>query len=437
LAIREIATGQCSLQDVFVAGFEEYAAGRQLHPRELNAARCISHCYTPALGMHLQYCEQGDYEHLQYHACRHRSCPKCGAYSRPSWIDSQLRQLLPCAHFHVIFTIPHSLLQLWEFNRRWFIGALFDCARLSLLELTADRRHLGATPGLLMSLHTWGRDLARHPHLHCLVSAGGVDATGQWKACRPGQLVPFKPLHNLFRGKLLARLRQALDDKRLNLPAWLSEGDCRTQLRRLYARQWNVRIEPQYEHGRGLALYLARYAKGGPIPQDRELRMDGDVVQMPYTDHRDHKTKLLQLKRGEFIERILWHAPPRGVHTVRQAGLYSSPHRKHHAAALAALTASAPNAAWPRPTKPTEPTPASAACPSCGRPLLRLLLARPQLRRDFAQACQRGNSIRRTSTDAMSTGPPPQPRRAGSNQHASRITRCPTSRSSRHPTVGH
>jgi hypothetical protein len=291
-------TDTCTLQDVFAAGFEEYAARRELHPRELNAARCISQCYTAALGMHVQYCEQGDYEQLQYHACRHRSCPKCGAYSRQAWIDAQMRRLLPCAHFHVIFTIPHSLLQLWEHNRRWFIGALFDAARSSLLELSADPRHLGALPGLTMALHTWGRDLSRHPHLHCLVTAGGVDEQGQWKACSKGQLVPFKPLHNLFRGKLLSTVRQALRNGHLVLPAWLSAADAHKQLRALYGKRWNVRIEQQYEHGAGLTLYLARYAKGGPLPQERQLRMHDGQVLMPYSDHRDNKSKTLRLRTG-------------------------------------------------------------------------------------------------------------------------------------------
>jgi Putative transposase/Transposase zinc-binding domain len=380
-----------------------------LHPREINAARCISQCYTPALGMHVQYCERGDYEHLQYHACRHRSCPKCGEHSRQAWIDVQLARLLPCAHFHVIFTLPHSLLQLWEHNRRWFIGALFDCARGSLLKLTADPKHLGATPGLMMSLHTWGRDLSRHPHLHCLVTAGGVDEQGQWKSTPPGQLVPYGALHNLFRGKMLAQLRGALGARRLVLPAWLSESDCAGQMRSLYAKRWNVRVEPQYEHGAGLTLYLARYAKGGPLPQGRALRMQDGQVLLQYTDHRDKKHKTLRLSTPKFIERVLWHAPPRGVHTTRHAGLYSTPYREQHALAVQELNCSVQTIKWPRPpSQPRVTTQASSSiCPQCGWPLQRLLLKRPALRRSFpARRAEREISILSRPTPAFATGPP-------------------------------
>lgn len=409
-----------------------------MHPRESNAARCISQCYTAALGAHLQYCEQGDYEHLQYHACRHRSCPKCGVYSRRAWVDAQLARLLPCAHFHVIFTVPHSLLQLWEANRRWFIGALFDSARCSLLELTTDAKRLGATPGMMMTLHTWGRDLSRHPHLHCLVTAGGVDAQGKWKPCKPGQLVPFKPLHNLFRGKMLARLRHALAQGSLALPEWMKPGDADKHLRSLYGKRWNVRIEPQYEHGTGLTLYLARYAKGGPLPQERALRMRDGQVLMPYTDHRDNKAKTLRLETTKFIQRVLWHAPPRGVHTTRHAGLYSTPYRGQHAQVSAALAASARPIQWPRPTPAPTSTPqaraatpgANTPCPKCGAALQRVLFQRPALRCSFKAQRGRGISIPRQANAPLATGPPDAPGQSTTKTPATSQQRCPTSRSS-------
>ena len=395
----------CTLQDIFLRGFDQYAAGRELHSREITAARCISHCYTAALGLHLQVCDSGHLARIHYHACRHRSCPKCGAYSRQAWIDAQFNRLLPCPHFHVIFTLPHSLLELWALNRSWFIGVLFDCGRTSLLELLADPRHLGATPGLMMSLHTWGRDLCRHPHLHCLVSAGGIDPQGHWRPSKPNQLVPFEALHRLYRGKLLATLRHALALGALQLPSWMSQRACTQQLRGLYAKHWNVRIEPQYPHGRGLTLYLARYAKGGPIPNEHLLRMHDGRVQLDYTSHRDARPKTLTLDLPQFIARTLWHAPPKGVHTTRHSGLYSTPYRKQHARALTALNTTALPSPWPRPALPSA-TPlksAQATCAQCGAPLHRWLLRRPTLRRSFGQAAF---SIDPGQLRPRSTGPP-------------------------------
>lgn len=423
-----------SVQEVFVRGFEEYARGRELHPRELEAARCISQCYTSALGAHIQTCPQGDYEHLQYHACRHRSCPRCSRDAQRSWVESELKRVLPCPHAHVIFTLPHRLLPLWEFNRAWFIGVLFDSARQSLLELMRDPKRLGATPGIVMNLHTWGRDLSHHPHVHCLVSAGGVDEQGKWRASKGRWVVPWKPLLKLYQGKVLAALIDALQTSRLRVPPWTSEQQWREDLGRQYQEDWSVKVCPVYEHGRGVMLYLARYAKGGPLCR-KLLQTDGQDVRMRYQDHRSGKRRWLQLSSGQFIARVLWHAPPRGVHTTRHAGLYSTPWREQHAKAAAELTS--------RPTSPTAatacttaPTPNAAApgkrCPQCGGPLFRLLVLRAQSRRLWRPRGERANSISSPTGAAAATGPPFQGHslRARNANTASTSQRCPTNRSS-------
>jgi Putative transposase/Transposase zinc-binding domain len=420
----------CSLQEVFEAGFDSYARERSLHARELRAARCIRGCYTAAMGGHIESCPAGDYEHRQYHACRHRSCPRCAEAARVKWIDAELQRLLPCAHFHVVFTLPHSLLALWERNRAWFIKRLFDSARESLLQLLADPRRLGALPGLLMSLHTWGRNLSHHPHVHCLVSAGGLDERGQWRSTKPGWLVPVRPLQKLYRGKLLDAVWRALQARELSLPPWTTEDDWRTQIKRLYRSHWNVEIAPPYEHGRGVVLYLARYAKGGPLPADRPLRRRRQQVEFDYTDHRDGRAKTLRLAQDAFIARVLWHAPPRGVHTTRHAGLYSTSARAQHAVAAAALAAASctPNA-WPRPSPAASPSAAAKPprrCPNCGGPLLRAGYFRPS-RPDACHMHQEGEIS--LSVPVRATGPPPTPPPPS-------CRRGPTRRSSGHPTAG-
>jgi hypothetical protein len=365
------------MQDVFREHYEEYEASHQLHSRQTRAASSISNCYTAQLGAHLLACPQGHYQQVQYHACRHRSCPRCAQQGVHDWAEAQLEQLLPCPHFHVIFTLPHELLKLWEFNRERLTQLLFDCVRLSLLELLHNPRHLGAMPGLLMSLHTWGRNLSHHPHVHCLLSAGGLDAQQHWRACKPGFVVPLKPLQMVFRGKLLGGLGQLLSQRGLTLPPTLHEPHWRQLIRQLYGEHWNIEICPPYAHGRGVALYLSRYVKGGPLPKDRPLDMREGSERFSYTDHRDGRSKTMCLSALEFIERVLWHAPPRGQHTVRRAGLYASAHREHHHIAMQLLEPlSQP------PAQPAEPAPQSNACaqssspppscPHCKGPLLRL-----------------------------------------------------------------
>jgi hypothetical protein len=367
---------RCSLQEVFAEHFDAYARGRTLHPRESHAAWCIRNCFRPELGYHVLECAQGHHRVAQFHACRHRSCPRCAVRPREQWLAAQLQQLLPCPHFHVVFTLPHELIALWQFNRSWFNQLLFDCVRLSLLQLCADARHLGATPGLLMALHTWGRTLSHHPHVHCLVSAGGLDAHHQWRSCRASFLLPLRALQHLFRGKLLAALRQALREQRLKLPAPNSPPHWLALVKSLYRKHFNIQINPPYAHGRSVAMYLSRYVKGGPICAARALTLENTNVSFSYVDHRDQQRKTLRLHAHEFIARVLWHAPPRGQHTVRRAGLYASAlQRQHQQAAIALQPLGPPRAQPPIACRPSDSIAPTLQCPTCGSTLRRQFFA--------------------------------------------------------------
>jgi hypothetical protein len=360
---------RCSMQDIFATHFASYARARTLHPRESRAATCILHCHTPDAGSHLDWCPNGHFTEQSLHACRHRSCPRCADQPRQLWTQAELQRLLPCPHFHAVFTLPHELLVLWEFNREAMIALLMDSVRTTLLALLGDPRHLGATPGLLMSLHTWGRNLSHHPHVHALVSAGGLRADGQWLATREGFLLPLAPLRKLFAGKLLAGLTDLLNQAALRMPSQLPDPHWRRVISLLYRKHWNIQINAPYASGRSVTLYLARYAKGGPLPKNRALDLCNGNVSFDYTDHRDARRKRLHLSAHEFIARILWHAPPKGVHTIRHAGLYATAARGQHRQALLALTLPQP----PLHAAPSPPTISSPApsCPTCGAPLQR------------------------------------------------------------------
>jgi Putative transposase/Transposase zinc-binding domain len=274
-----------SLQNIFNSHFESYSKEHHLHPRELRAAKAIMGCHSAALGGHVMSCPEGHESRVQYNACRHRSCPKCADRPRQEWLERELPKILPCEHFHVVFTLPHVFMALWEYNRARLNQLLFDCARLSLLALCADERFLGATPGILMSLHTWGRTLSHHPHVHCLVSAGGIDDAGTWHTTREKYLVPVKALSALFRGKMLHELKRLIMDRRLTLPVEQNREHWQQAISGQYRRHWNVSISEPYAHGRGVALYLARYVKGGPLSKERALHMKAGQVSFGYTDH--------------------------------------------------------------------------------------------------------------------------------------------------------
>lgn len=313
-----------TLQGIFASGFAQYQAGRKLPLRAQRAAAAIQHCRTAALGGHIQRCPEGHVARVHYNACRHRSCPRCNGLARLRWAEAQAARVLDCAHYHIVFTLPHELIALWAHNRAWLADTLFQCARDSLLELCDEARFLGATPGIVMALHTWGRTLNAHPHVHCLVSGGGLTRAGKWKPANNGYLLPVRVVKALYRGKMLSAISAALEAGQLRLPAQDTRLHWARCVRALYRNNWNVHLRERYAHGRGVLRYLARYVKGGPLPERRLQSVSAREVAFSYTDHRDGRSKHLRLGTNEFIARVLWHAPEPGQHTVRHYGLYAN-----------------------------------------------------------------------------------------------------------------
>jgi Putative transposase/Transposase zinc-binding domain len=279
-------------------------------------------CRSMALGGHVKKCPNGHVEGVWYNSCGHRSCPQCSHLGKERWLEKQKARLLACDHFHVIFTVAHELDELWRLNTRLMIELLFRSARDTLFELLADERHLGAQPGVMMALHTWGRTLSFHPHVHCLVTGGGITSRGKWRAVTNGYLLPVRVVRVIFRGKFLDGVSKVLDRGELRLPAEMSEQKLKNLLNQLGRKKWNVCIRERYAHGSGVITYLARYVRGGPMSNQKLLCVDEASVTFRYRDHRDGKVKPMTLTSEQFIARALWHVPEKGMQVVRHYGLY-------------------------------------------------------------------------------------------------------------------
>ena len=244
-------------------------------------------------------------------------------------------------------------------------SALRRRARHTLLELLGDPKYLGARPGVLAALHTWGRTLSFHPHVHCLVTGGGLGPDRGWRAVRNGYLLPVRVVCALFRGKLLAALQGDLAHDRLALPPELSGVRLANLLRQLGQRPWNVRIQERYAHARGVLLYLGRYLRGGPIANSRLVALDDARVVFRYTDHRDGRAKAMALPLEHFVQRVTWHVPEPGRHQVRYFGLYA---RGEKPARETCRTQIEPIPLEPPPALPSRPSaglPAPRSEPSC------------------------------------------------------------------------
>jgi hypothetical protein len=234
----------------------------------------------------------------------------------------------------VIFTLPHELHEVWRWNRKLLTEVLFTSVRETLLTLLSDSKWLGATPGILATLHTWSRTLAFHAHVHCLVSGGGLTVDGQWRQIRTGFLLPVAVVRALFRGKVLGEVERVWLTGQLQTPPHLPEDSVRQVLVEAARQKWNIRIAERYPHGRGVMKYLARYVRGGPIKDHRLVRFDGQQVTFRYGNHRAMDTQgkprqaELTLTVTEFLRRWSEHVPVPGVHTVRAWGLYASTQRR-------------------------------------------------------------------------------------------------------------
>src|SRR5919201_3367904 len=241
-----------TLQTIFQDAFPAYAQTHPLPAHVRRAARAVMQCRTAALGGHVQACPDGHMARVWANACRHRACPQCAYLQTERWLALQQARLLACDHYHVIFTLPHALNPLWLANVSVMTTLLFQAVRATLVTLLADPKYLGAQPGILAALHPWSQTLVLHPHVHCLVTGGGLPPDGQWQAVRQGFLLPARVVMAVFRGKLLAAIRQALARADLAWPAGMRPQPFLNLLTRLghpRKTKWNVRIMERYRHG--------------------------------------------------------------------------------------------------------------------------------------------------------------------------------------------
>lgn len=358
-----------TLQALLQRDFPAYARDRCLPLHVHKAVRSIIRCRTAAMGGHMMACPAGHIDGIWYNSCRHRSCPQCAKLQIDRWLEGWRERLLPCDHYHVIFTIPHELLELWQWNRKRLSDHLFRAARDTLFELLEDDRYLGARPGLITALHTWGRTLTLHPHVHCLVTGGGRAPDGTWRPVRNGYLLPVRVVKVVFRGKFLALLRDDLDHDRLRTPDGLSGAEVSKVLRRLYAKNWNVRLQERYAHGHGVIEYLARYVRGGPIRNRRIMSATPTATTFSYKDHRDGRIKRMALPPREFLRRLLWHIPEPRSHMVRLYGLYGRTQRAVCESCREALPDARVARRRPANQEAEQSAPSQRACSVCGRPV--------------------------------------------------------------------
>jgi putative transposase/transposase-like zinc-binding protein len=350
---------------------EDFKRRHALTEAQRKVLRAISACRTEVLGGRVDVCARCGDEKVVFHSCRNRHCPQCQALTQARWMEGRLARLLPVDYFHVVFTVPDDLLaSLALRNREVFFDAMFQAGSQTLLALGADEKRLGAQLGLTAVLHTWTRDLRFHPHLHCIVTGGGLTPDGtRWKASKQDYLFPVSVLSALFRGKLVAALDESFREGRLQLRGVEGFGGdvpddvaWRRLRRKLYRTKWVSYAKPPFAGPESVYRYLGRYTHRVGLSNHRLVSATDEAVTF-----RTRGAQTTTLRPHEFLRRFLLHVLPDGFVKLRHYGLLAPGNVNTKLVAARAVL----QARWPTPI-PAPPAAQAPEVPGWRELLLRL-----------------------------------------------------------------
>ncbi len=332
--------GGVTLGAIFRDAGHSYRQRYTLSKAQTKAMRAIERCRTSALGGHVERCDRCGYERILYNSCRNRHCPSCQHLARAKWVKAREQELLPIDYFHIVFTLPDKLRPLTLINQRVMYNLLFRAASETLLQLSGDERHLGGVVGIIAVLHTWGQNLTDHPHVHCIVTGGGLSAdSSHWvlpkKMHRAKKFfIHVNIISDLFKKKFLAYLKESYQQGQLRCVGRMSDlhdARCFQQfVNRLYAEKWVTYCKRPFGGARQVLRYLGRYTHRVALTNSRiKSYGDGQVV-FQWKDYRDRQNlKLMTLGVDEFIRRFLLHILPDNFYRIRYYGLFANRQRRH------------------------------------------------------------------------------------------------------------
>jgi hypothetical protein len=320
--------------DIFRQYGDKYRAQHKLSLPMIRAMHAIQYCRTSVMGGHVDQCDDCGYKQISYNSCRNRHCPKCQNLPKERWLEERKKDLLPIPYFHIVFTVPAELRAITLRNKKVMYSILFKASSETLLELAADPKHLGAQIGFTSLLHTWGQNLMDHPHVHCIVTGGGLSREeDRWIASKKKFFIPVRAMSRLFRGKFLFYLKQARETKKLNFSGQIEpvakENNFHELMNQVYTKDWVVYSKPPFQSPEHVLSYLGRYTHKVAISNHRIQGMHEGKVMFQWKDYGDNnQKKVMALDASEFIRRFLLHILPQRFVKIRHYGLLSNRNRR-------------------------------------------------------------------------------------------------------------
>lgn len=317
-----------TIQDIFIAYGDEYIKNHKLSKQQWKVFNAIRNCGTQNLGYHICKCEDCGEEYFGYNSCRNRHCPMCQKYAREKWIYNESSYLLDSKYFHIITTIPHELNEIFRFNQTICYNILFKATSEAILTLSEDPKWLGAKVGITSILHTWGQTMEFHPHIHSIVTGGGIK-NNKWVSCDKDYLFKVEVLSSLFKQKFLTLLKR----ENLIFPKHLSYlknyKTFNDFLRPLYNKDWITYIEPPKGKAENVIEYVGRYSFRVAISNERIKNIQNGMITFEYKDYKDNsKLKETTITAEEFIRRFLLHVLPEHFTKIKHYGLLSNKNKK-------------------------------------------------------------------------------------------------------------
>ncbi len=286
---------------------------------QLRTLNAIEICRTEKLGGHIDKCQTCDHLRISYNSCRNRHCPKCQVTNKERWIQAREKDLLPITYFHVVFTIPHELHVYCINYPKELYKILFKASKQTIQTFARDEHHLGAKTGMISLLHTWGQNLSLHPHVHMIVTGGGLTDTGQWKQSKKNGnfLFPIKAMSIIYKNKLMEKLGLFLTSKNKPMDVNLR--------RELYNKNWVIYAKSPFGGPKQVIEYLGRYSHKIAMSNHRIKKIANGKVSFTYKDYADNsKQKLLSLDAEEFLRRFCLHILPPKFMKIRHYGILAS-----------------------------------------------------------------------------------------------------------------
>ena len=343
--------------------------------KHVKVLRAVERCRTAALGGHLDECTRCGHRAISFNSCRNRHCPKCQTAARDRWIAARQKELLPTRYLHVVFTLPGRLSPLVLQNKKIIYDLLFRTSAETLLEVARNPEHLGVEIGFFSVLHTWSQKLTAHPHVHCVVPAGGLSPDhARWIRSRDNYFLPKKVLAELFRGKFVDALKEAFQNGQLHF-----HGDLKllaqpeifaAWLRPLHRQDWVVYLKRPFGGPAYVVHYLGRYTHRVAISNHRLVSFKDGQVTFRWRDSAHHnEQKLMTLSVDEFLRRFLLHILPKGFVRIRNFGFLANRRRSTLLPLCFQLLGTTPEPPAEEHSSSTEDPADLYRCPNCGGPM--------------------------------------------------------------------